>query len=171
MCWVMAVIKSVTRCYSTENMNYDDVDLTMLRYITEPNKAINGWCFAFGVYLSSPEFMAQQFKIVRKVFHKETGRILRHFIVSYSPQDNMEAERAFRIAYNIALYYAGSYQIVLAVHQDTKNVHTHFIMNTVSYIDGRKFSEGPVEFAKFLDYVKKQMPELEFEVYDGDETD
>lgn len=40
-----------------------------------------------------------------------------------------------------------------SVHEDTDNYHIHFVMNTVSWVDGHVFSEGPAELQQFKNYV------------------
>ena len=161
---IMAIIKIVDRDYSAENSNYDDVDIVMLRYISQSEKAVQGLFLGFNVLISYPEFMAEQFKTVRCIFHKQDGRLLRHFIISYSKNENVDANQAFVMAYDIACYYINEYQIAFAVHQDTEHIHAHFIMNTVSFVDGHKFSEGYEDFNKFMSYAKSKMPNLNFEL-------
>ena len=57
------------------------------------------------------------------------------------------------LAFQISAYYSQQYQIIFSVHEDTDHWHIHFVMNTVSFVDGKMFSEGPYELAQFKDYV------------------
>lgn len=62
---------------------------------------------------------------------------------------------ANQLAMQICAYYAGRFQIVYSVHEDTDNLHIHFVLNTVSYVDGKKFTESPAELWRFKEYVGK----------------
>ena len=57
------------------------------------------------------------------------------------------------LARQICEYYYNTFQIMYSVHEDTDNYHIHFVMNTVSWVDGHMFSEGPAELQQFKNYV------------------
>lgn len=161
----MGILKIVNRNYSTSNEDASFVnamDETMIAYIMNPEKT-KGLIFGFNTLLSSPADMAEQFIIVRKIFHKEDGRLLRHFIISFAEDEIIDEKRAFYYGITAANYYANKYQIVFGIHQDTKNIHIHFLMNTVSYVDGSKFSEGILGFGNFLHYLNKINPAITIE--------
>lgn len=67
------------------------------------------------------------------------------------------------MSHSIASYFADRYQIVYGIHNKpcynkyercTSLYHAHFIMNSVSYIDGKMFSENHSEIYAFLDYIE-----------------
>ncbi len=47
---------------------------------------------------------------------------------------------AYILGWQIAAYYAHRYQIVFGVHENTENLHIHFVFNTVSFVDGLKYN-------------------------------
>ena len=62
---------------------------------------------------------------------------------------------------SIASYFSDKYQIVYAVHRKpcskkyggcSSVYHAHFVMNSVSYMDGTMFSGNRSELYAFLDY-------------------
>lgn len=57
----------------------------------------------------------------------------------------------YYIALRISVYYGCSYQIVFGVHTDTEKIHIHFIMNTVSFIDGTMYSGNETD----MDYCTR----------------
>ena len=57
------------------------------------------------------------------------------------------------IAENITDMFFRKYQIYYGVHEDTENLHIHFAVNTVSYVDGKKFHQSKKEFG----VMKKDM--------------
>lgn len=58
------------------------------------------------------------------------------------------------LAGEIARYYSDKYQIFYAVHEDTDNVHIHFGMNTVSYVDGSMYAEGYGDYYRLVAHIE-----------------
>lgn len=76
-------------------------------------------------------------------------------ILSFDTQETISAYDANQIAYRLALWYSNKYQILWAVHEDTDNIHIHFVMNTTSYLDGRKYRGEKYDYYEFRAYVAK----------------
>ena len=77
----------------------------------------------------------------KEVFKKTTGREYFHFVQSYSPDDKITPELALEQAKKFleATKKFRAYEVLLAVHRDRENIHVHYIVNSVSFLDGRKF--------------------------------
>lgn len=105
------------------------------------------------------ENAAEQMQLVKELWYKTEGRQARHFIVSFSDNEPLEPSDALEYGYSIARYYSGRFQIVFNVHTNTDHIHLHFVMNTVSYLDGQKYSEGRGDYVKFRDYIQSLMPD------------
>lgn len=103
-------------------------------------------------------------RVVKYAYRKTEGRIARHFVVSLGSNSIFLPHEANILARKICEYYCMRFQIVYAVHEDTKNLHIHFVMNTVSYVDGRMFSEDPAELQRFKYYVQQLINEHTDEV-------
>lgn len=99
------------------------------------------------------DFISAQFWLVKRVFGKTEGRQVRHIYVSFSPDEHVGPVCASQIAFLIAQYYGNRFQILYGIHEDTDNLHIHFILNTVSYIDGKKFNEGFMETRALKEHV------------------
>ena len=76
----------------------------------------------------------EQFMYVKRFFNKTDGRKLLHLVVSFG-KDTTSYD-AYIMAYQIAAYLAEERQVIFGVHEDKDNVHIHFMINTVSFIDG-----------------------------------
>ena len=63
--------------------------------------------------------------LVKQHFQKMDGREMRHFIVSFD--EDITPYDAYIMGRQIAAYYAHRYQIVFGVHDDTENLHIHFV--------------------------------------------
>lgn len=108
----------------------------------------------------------EQFLLVKRYFGKTSGNPVFHFIVSYTPRttwgDNYE--RAEYLSRSIAEYFSDRYQLVYCIHKKPCSkkyggcasiYHAHFVMNSVSYIDGKMFSGNRTEIYAFLEYIKR----------------
>lgn len=77
---------------------------------------------------------------VKKRFGKEDGTIAYHGYQSFAPGE-ATPEIAHRIGVELAQRLWGDrYQVVVATHLDKANhLHSHFVLNTVSFVDGIKY--------------------------------
>jgi len=106
----------------------------------------------------SPNQAAYEMQLIAEVYGKTEGLRLRHMVLSFSAEEMkfgrtrkyIEVER---IAQYAASYYKNDYQIIYAVHEDAKNLHIHFVMNTVSYRTGRKYRGDKADYYAFQSYL------------------
>lgn len=77
---------------------------------------------------------------VKKRFGKEDGTIAYHGYQSFAPGE-ATPEMAHKIGVELAQRLWGDrYQVVVATHLDKANhLHSHFVLNTVSFVDGIKY--------------------------------
>lgn len=135
---------------------HDDVALdTVIDYCLNPDKTPHGFVGAYGVNQHQAAF---EMELLAEAFGKNRGLRLRHFILSFSPQEaQVLGEHVYEtldeVARVVAGYYASDYQIIYAVHENTENPHIHFVMNTVSYINGKKYGGKKRDYYQFLNYV------------------
>ncbi|MCM1237540.1 MAG: relaxase/mobilization nuclease domain-containing protein [Ruminococcus flavefaciens] len=88
------------------------------------------------IYPLTPEAICRAFLYVQGYYRKTDGRRVLHMIVSF-PEGSCIGpvqETAVRISGTIGRRY----QNVWAVHTNTGNLHIHFVINAVSYMDGKK---------------------------------
>lgn len=77
---------------------------------------------------------------VKKRFGKEDGTIAYHGYQSFAPGE-VTPEMAHEIGVKLAQQLWGSkYQVLVATHLDKEShLHNHFVVNTVSFVDGKKY--------------------------------
>lgn len=77
---------------------------------------------------------------VKKRFGKEDGVVAYHGYQSFAPGECTPA-MAHEIGVRLAKELWGErYQVLIATHLDkTNHLHNHFVVNTVSFLDGRKY--------------------------------
>lgn len=88
-----------------------------------------------------PERAYQMMMETKDLFNKRKGMDYFHFVLSYPPNEKITPEQAFEQAKELlerTKKFRG-YETLVAVHRDKKHIHVHFIVNSVNFVDGRKF--------------------------------
>lgn len=134
----------------------------LVNYVVREDKCIEGVYGAQGLLKGSPEEMFQQMYDIKSVYYKKTGRQAKHFVLSFSKEEErfIGVWEAQRIGYMVASYF-DKWQVVFGIHTDTDNLHIHFILNTVSYVDGLKFTMNLPE----LRMLGKKIEDLIWQIY------
>ncbi|MDD6270036.1 MAG: relaxase/mobilization nuclease domain-containing protein [Oscillospiraceae bacterium] len=150
------------------------------------NNVLNYVCYGHTDYdklysLNTDVYNAyEQFLTVKRYFGKTSGNPVFHFVVVYNAKttrgDNLEIAES--ISRSIAAYFTDRYQLVYCIHKKPRHkknggcasiYHAHFIMNSVSYIDGKMFSGNKSEQYAFLEYIKSVTGDKSWIVqYDSD---
>ena len=141
----MPIIKAVNQGYPTP----EDLD-RVLEYLGR-----GGYLFGVGV---CADVAFQQMMLVKELWHKTEGRQCRHIIVSFSNYEDLTIDEAVSYGYQIAAYYGCQFQTIFALHLNTDHMHLHFVINSVSYIDGKKYSGGWADYYQFVAYIQSLMP-------------
>jgi len=124
--------------------------------------------YAAGYGVTNITHAADQMKMVKQAYGKTDGRLMKHFIISFTRQESqmLILEDLLQIAAWIAYPLGLKYQIVFGVHMDTMCWHLHFGMNTVSYVDGRKVSHDHGFLAEVRGYADDVLAILGMEITD-----
>ena len=89
----------------------------------------------------------EEMALIKKFYQKEDGILGYHIIQSF---DGFETspENANRIGRKLAEEMWGDkYQIIICTHLNKENVHNHIILNSVSFVDGKKYHNSDVNIA------------------------
>ena len=88
----------------------------------------------------SPATARDEILAVKKRFGKEDGTVAYHGYQSFAPGE-ATPELAHEIGVKLATRLWGDrYQVIVATHLDKENhLHNHFVVNTVSFVDGIKY--------------------------------
>ena len=77
---------------------------------------------------------------VKARFGKEDGNVAYHAIQSFKPGE-VSGDLAHRIGVALASEMWSDFQVVVATHIDHSHIHNHFLLNSVSFVDGRKYND------------------------------
>lgn len=122
-----------------------------INYILDSKKAI----YAGYSMISSLETASREMEWTAIRFNKFSGKRLRHSVLSFSADENVSPEQAYQFAEQIIQHYAPRYQIVYAVHNNTDNLHIHFVMNQISCIDGQRYRGKKKDYYDFQRHMKR----------------
>lgn len=89
----------------------------------------------------------EEMALTKKFFHKEDKTLGYHIIQSFNGFE-LPPERVNQIGKQLAEEMWGDkYQVVICTHINKKNVHNHIILNSVSFVDGKKYHNGNEDIA------------------------
>ena len=97
----------------------------------------------------SPTAARDEMLAVKKRFGKENGTVAYHGYQSFAPSE-ATPEMAHEIGMKLAARLWGDrYQVIVATHLDRENhLHNHFVLNTVSFVDGIKYHRTRKDYYK-----------------------
>ena len=99
-----------------------------------------------------PESCYDEFEMVRNKFNKQGGRTYYHMIQSFAQDDDISPEKCHEIGLQMAEPCFPDFQVLVATHIDKKHMHNHFIINSVSYKDGKKMDVSPQDLIDIKNY-------------------
>jgi len=125
-----------------------------IEYITNPNKA----AFVDTVNMVSGENYAERFIQTANFFGKNSDfdeRKYYHFKFSPDVKDNVSPESCQAAALELAKKLFPGHECVVATHVDTGVVHSHIVINSVSFETGKKLRVSTSEYAFMKDYANE----------------
>ena len=135
----MAVIKAVS---SKAGIN------TVLDYVMqEEQKLLSGLNCV-------PDTVKDEMRVTKLLWDKDGGRTYKHFVQSFAPGEKIDPAQAHQIACQLAASRPEwqDFEVLIATHEDKEHIHTHFVVNSVSYVDGHKLQQSKAELQAMKDY-------------------
>ena len=111
----------------------------VLNYVSRKEKTVSeDKRFVTGVNCS-PETALDEMTATKNLYHKPDGRLYYHLVQSFPSGYEIEPELAHKIAVELAEKAFGKYECVVATHIDREHIHSHLVLNSVSFEDGKKY--------------------------------
>lgn len=88
-----------------------------------------------------------QMQMTKQQFGKLDGILAFHGYQSFA-EGEVKADTAHRIGVDLARELWPDYQVIVATHLNTHCFHNHFVVNSVSYLHGRKFNACKESYRK-----------------------
>lgn len=84
-----------------------------------------------------------EFMTTKNVYKKTDGINFYQYVQSFSPEENITHEQAHQIALEFAEKAWPEHEILVTTHCDAGHIHSHFVINSVSFVDGHKLRQNP----------------------------
>ena len=119
--------------------------------------------YVSGVNCQVP-FAKEQFMETKRRFNQMNGRTCYHGYQSFRAGE-VDADTAHRIGVELAKELWGDqFEVVVATHLNTDHYHNHFVINSVSSVDGRKFSNRKPDYARMREVSDRLCKEHQLSV-------
>ena len=103
-----------------------------------------------------PETALDEMTATKNLYHKADGKLYYHLVQSFPSGYEIEPELAHKIAVELAEKAFNRYEVVVATHIDREHIHSHLVLNSVSFEDGKKYhsnKESVEELMKLSDDI------------------
>ncbi|RGS76101.1 hypothetical protein DWX71_10090 [Ruminococcus bromii] len=84
-----------------------------------------------------------EFLATKKSYKKTDGINFYQYVQSFSPEENITPHQAHEIAIEFAEKAWTGYEVLVATHCDVQHIHSHFVINSVSFENGKKLCQNP----------------------------
>lgn len=84
-----------------------------------------------------------EFLATKKSYKKTDGMNFYQYVQSFSPEENITPKKAHKVALEFAEKAWTGYEVLVATHCDAQHIHSHFVINSVSFENGKKLRQNP----------------------------
>ena len=98
----------------------------------------------------------QEFLLTKESWRKTSGTNFYQYVQSFSPEEGITHAQAHEIALEFAAKAWPGYEVLVATHCDAGHPHSHFVINSVSFKNGKKLRQHP----KTLEQLRKMSDEI-----------
>ncbi len=142
------VLEYATDLEKTDSINYKDLhdvlDYSEADYKTEQKLYVSG-------INCMPETAYKEMIITKKQYHKEGGIIAFHAIQSFA-YGEVTPKLCHEIGLKLAEEMWGDrFEVIVSTHMDKKHFHNHFVINSVSFKDGKRYYDKRETYAELRD--------------------
>ena len=104
----------------------------------EGQRLVSGWnCTA--------QSALSEMQLTKERYRKTDGRQYYHFVQSFAETDDLTPQEAHAIALELAQREFPSFEVLVATHIDTDHLHSHLIVNSVSFQNGKKLHQSAAD--------------------------
>ena len=101
----------------------------------EGQRLVSGWNCTAQAVLS-------EMQLTKERYRKTDGRQYYHFVQSFSEADDLTPQEAHAIGLELAQREFPNFEVLVATHIDTGHLHSHLIVNSVSFQNGKKLHQS-----------------------------
>jgi len=143
------VIDYATNPEKTENLDFSSPDFQGLRNVleyTEQDAKTEKQFYVTGINCD-PVTACEQMSRTKLQFQKTDGILAFHGYQSFAPGE-ATPETAHAIGVKLAQELWGErFEVVVSTHLDKHHLHNHFVLNSVSFMDGKRYYDNNATYA------------------------
>ena len=143
----MAILKIISHGKTNKSK------IQLLKYVLNPKKTKEEFCYVTGDYQLNnitPQNVYQEFQRVRTLFEKNkiaNCRTYTHGTIAFAKGEiKPEEVRDFAIEFVEKVY--PNHQALIATHMDSEHGHAHFVLEPVSFVDGKMLHTSKIDLEK-----------------------
>ena len=144
------VLKYTTNIEKTINIEYSKEPYCNLHNVIEYVEAdykTEKQFYVTGINCSSDRAL-EEMLITKERFHKTKGILGFHAFQSFK-EGEVTPELAHEIGIKLAEEMWGDrFEVVVSTHLNTKHYHNHFVINSVSFVDGKRYYDKRETYAE-----------------------
>lgn len=156
---VLKVIHKTNPVFAEKNgcrkYHDDDAIAAVIDYCFDPMKTEQDLIGSMAVDVRQAAFEMTR---LAEAYGKNFGLRLRHWVLSFSSEEfcrmGYDYDALYAFAQYAIAYHGCQYQIVFAIHMDSKKPHIHVVMNTTSYLDGAKYAGEMADYYGYISYLR-----------------
>lgn len=89
-----------------------------------------------------------EFMTTKNSYGKTTGMNFYQYVQSFSPREDITPERVHQIGLEFAEKAWPGHEVLVTTHSDAEHIHSHFVINSVSFENGYKLRQNPQSLIK-----------------------
>lgn len=137
----------IIRFINDRNREYSQLR-KVIEYVKREDKLSERYITGIGI---NSDTAYRDMIFAKEMLHQESGKQYLHLVVSCD-QIIKQPDAVHEIGREIAAFYK-DYQVLVATHSDTANLHCHLIINSVNMQNGKKLSQRRKDFWKFREFA------------------
>ena len=104
----------------------------------EGQRLVSGWnCTA--------QSALSEMRLTKERYRKTDGRQYYHFVQSFAETDDLTPQEAHAIALELVQREFPNFEVLVATHIDTDHLHSHLIVSSVSFQNGKKLHQSAAD--------------------------
>ena len=134
-----------TVTYIKETKQHVSAMKAVMRYCQREDKTTDpktGHRYVTGLNCNGPNAFTE-FLATKTAYNKLDGINFYQYVQSFSPNENVTYEQAHTIGLEFAAKAWPGHEVQVTTHCDAQHVHTHFVINSVSFETGMKLRQTP----------------------------
>lgn len=162
------VIDYITDLEKTKNLDYGD-EFSIFHNNESLDIKTEKECFVSAINCSV-DIAYEEMMITKKTYNKTGGILGFHAYQSFG-ENEVTPEIAHQIGVQLANEMWGNrFEVIVSTHQNTKHIHNHFVINSVSFKDGKKYYDNHINYARMRRLSDDLCAEYGFSVISEKET-